>query len=114
MERERLLELRARVLTRKSQHLCEVEQRVGVRVQHVRLFGEGDRLAREPLARFELAAPGEHLSTHLAPEDLRESLLARGGIAPAFEPLLGLVVSAEVEQRLGEVAAESREVAEIG
>jgi hypothetical protein len=79
-------------------HLCEVDQRACVRVQHVGLCGERDGLARQSFGLIVLAAPREHLAMHLAPQHLREGLLARGGLAPTFEPLLGLVVSAELER----------------
>jgi hypothetical protein len=75
-----------------------------VRVQHVRLLGERDRLAREPLALIELGAPCEHLAARLAPQHLRETFVARGGLAPALEPLLCLVVSTEPKECPGKVA----------
>ncbi len=85
-----------------------------MRVQHVRLLGHRDRLARKPLAFFELAAPREHLALHLAPQDLRAAELARICLATTLDPLLGVVVSPERSEGLREIAAEPHEVAHLG
>jgi len=109
VEGEGAVELRPRIATHKSQHFGKVNQRLCVCVQQVRLLGERGCLAGEPLALIVLAASCEHFSTHLAPQHLREALLVRGRLAPTLEPLLGLIVSAELEKRPGAVAAEPHE-----
>src|SRR6185312_2282384 len=90
------------------EHLREVEQCIGLRVEQVGPLGDRHGLARGRLGRFGLAASREHLRARAPPEHLREDVLLGSGLLTGAAELVGLVVLTELAEGMGEQAGDRR------
>src|SRR5215211_5412713 len=107
---ERLLHMTDRLFgpTGDEEHFRQIHERIGAPFGTVCSGGKLDRLACKHPGFVELPPPREQLRPHSPPDDLRDSIVARGVLLALASKLPRFIAKPACAQDIGELSSERR------